>query len=197
MFVCCVLLLFYMSWGIVCVVGVDEVDVDFYVLWGDEMVVICDLVVMFYMVFYDVWELFQFVFMDGNCWFGVLMDVGMVMLYIMVVLSGCDVLVFEFNYDIVMLVVSCYLQLLKVWIGGNYGYLSNDVVVEIFVLFECSCFQYLVVVYLSQQNNLLELVCQVFGGVFGMDGEDVIVVLQDVGFDWLMFGQWGRVVVVV
>lgn len=58
-----------------------------------------------------------------------LIDLGMVMLYVVECFDGCDVLVLECNYDIDMFADGLYLLVFKVCVGGVFGYFVNEVVV--------------------------------------------------------------------
>lgn len=78
-----------------------------------------------------------------------------------------------------------YFVFFKCCIGGDYGYLVNDVSVEILWLFDKSWFKCVIGVYLSQQNNIFELVCVVIESVFGIIFGEIGIVCQEEGFVWL------------
>lgn len=97
---------------------------------------------------------------------------------------GMYVFVFECNYDWEMLVNLVYFWLLKCCIGGDFGYLVNDIVVVIFI---CVCYDVLyivVVVYLFKQNNILLLVVEVIVVLLGVSVGDVLIVDQEEGLFW-------------
>ena len=175
----------YMSWGTARAVGADEADVDLHVLWGDEAVAIGDVSVLPYTVPHDAREPLQYVLSDGAGRLGVLTDVGTSTPHISAVLSGCDALVLECNHDVRMLAASRYPQSLKARIGGNHGHLNNEAAAEILASLDRSRLRHLVAAHLSQQNNSPELARAAMAGVLGTAATEVVVALQDEGFDWL------------
>jgi len=143
---------------------------------------------------HDAREPCQFIARVGDSYLGLLTDLGFVSPLVESEYAVCTALMLEANHDAVMLAQGPYPQSLKQRVGGNWGHLNN-LQAKFFLdglrgdglrddgLFG-SRLQTLVLAHLSETNNSLAKVREVFG-----DSEawisDVRYACQAGGFDWI------------
>lgn len=133
---------------------------------------------------HDAREPAQFVFGDGARRLGVLTDTGSSTSHIESVLSCCDALVLECNYDLEMLNNGSYPVPVKQRISGRFGHLSNDEAAKLLAGLDCRRLQHLIAAHLSQNNNTPELARAALSRVLNCEPEWVRVADQQNGFAW-------------
>ena len=133
---------------------------------------------------HDAREPAQFVFGDGAKRLGVLTDTGSSTSHIESVLSACDALVLECNYDLEMLNNGNYPVPVKQRISGRFGHLSNDEAAKLLAGLDCRRLQYLIAAHLSQNNNTPELARAALSRVLNCEPGWVGVADQQNGFTW-------------
>jgi phosphoribosyl 1,2-cyclic phosphodiesterase len=133
---------------------------------------------------HDAREPCQFVFGDGQHRVGLLTDVGSITPHIEAVLSGCDALLLECNYDAGMLAAGPYPASLKQRVASRYGHLDNEQAAELLRRIDTSRLQHLVGMHLSENNNSPEVARAALGAALGCDRGWVGLADQQLGFDW-------------
>lgn len=133
---------------------------------------------------HDAREPCQFVFGDGAARLGVLTDVGHVTPHIVEVLSGCDALLLECNYDPRLLSTGPYPPALKERVGGRYGHLANDQATELLRSIDRTRLAQVIGMHLSENNNTPELALAALRAGLGASVESVEVACQEQGFGW-------------
>ncbi len=88
---------------------------------------------------------------------GVCTDLGRVDLRILSILSGCDLLLFEANHDVDMLMAGSYPYLLKKRILSGNGHMNNDDCGKALVKLHESGVKNVILGHLSRENNYPEL----------------------------------------
>lgn len=142
------------------------------------------LVVDPYDVPHDAAEPLQFVFGDGQRWFGLLTDVGEPTPRIAAALRRVDALVLECNHDEAMLRAGPYAAFLKTRIAGSRGHLSNAQAATLLRQLDCARLQWVAAAHLSTQNNTKALARDALAAVLGCAPGDVAVADQEEGLDW-------------
>ena len=133
---------------------------------------------------HDAREPAQFIFSSGKYRIGVLTDVGKTTSHIETVLSGCDALVIEFNYDEQMMLKSNYPINLRRRISGPLGHLSNNAAEGILGSIDQNRLQYVVAAHLSQNNNTVALVEKALTRSLKVKSTWAGIADQHKGFDW-------------
>jgi phosphoribosyl 1,2-cyclic phosphodiesterase len=133
---------------------------------------------------HDAREPVQFVFSDGAARLGVLTDIGASTAHVEQVLSGCDALVLECNYDAGMLWAGGYPKWLKERIAGPLGHLDNAQAECLLAALDRSRLRHVVCAHLSQQNNRPELARAALARAMGCEPGWIGLATQDEGFDW-------------
>ena len=131
----------------------DSDGVDIRICRDSESFTIGSLEVQPYTVPHDAREPVQYRFGDGNVRLGVLTDIGHPTAHVAQVLSGCEALVLECNYDPQMLDDGPYPAWLKRRVGGKQGHLSNQQSAELLAVLDRSRLRHLVAAHLSRTNN--------------------------------------------
>jgi phosphoribosyl 1,2-cyclic phosphodiesterase len=142
-----------------------------------------------YPVPHDAREPCQFVFSDGDLRVGLLTDAGSITAHIRQVLSGCDALMLECNYDLDMLRKGPYPEALKARVGGPFGHLDNSDAAALLSELDTSMLQRVLAMHLSETNNTPETVRRVLHSALGEDGP-LDVAGQDSGSDWCDVRRW-------
>lgn len=163
----------------------DWLGIDIHICRDGEPFTVGALQLTPYTVPHDAREPLQFTATDGRRKLGVLTDAGQTTPYLVSVLSGCDALVLEFNYDSQMLDQSVYPAWLKARIAGPLGHLSNAAAAGLLSEIDRSRLRTLVAAHLSRKNNTPEHVREAIGGLVDAEGIDLVVAAQSTGFDWL------------
>jgi phosphoribosyl 1,2-cyclic phosphodiesterase len=148
-----------------------------------------DLQITPYPVPHDAREPCQFVFSDGDVRVGLLTDAGSVTAHIRAVLSGCDALMLECNYDRDMLRNGPYSAALKSRVGGPYGHLDNADAAALLSELDTSRLQHILAMHLSETNNTPEAVRGVLREALGGHGP-IGVAGQESGSDWHEVRRW-------
>jgi phosphoribosyl 1,2-cyclic phosphodiesterase len=143
-----------------------------------------DLDVQPYPVPHDAREPCQFVFSDGHFRVGVLSDAGSVTGHMLGMLSGCDALMIEFNYDVDMLENGPYPPPLRARVGGPQGHLSNRQAADLLRALDRSHLRHLVLTHLSQKNNTPAHALAACVEALGCDPDWPVVADQDAGLAW-------------
>jgi len=143
-----------------------------------------DLEVHPFPVPHDACEPVQFVLGDGVARLGVLTDIGEPTRHVQAMLSGCDGLVLECNYDSALLAAGPYPPQLKSRIAGPLGHLANDAACALLAAIDRSRLKHLIAAHLSQINNRPELARGALCEALGCAPEWIGVAEQETGFDW-------------
>ncbi len=153
-----------------------------------ERFAIGDLEVTPFPVPHDAREPSQFLFSDGDHQLGVLTDTGSITPHIEALLSGCDALMLESNYDADMLTKSDYPASLKARISGQRGHLDNHQAASLLARIDCTRLQHLVAAHLSEQNNSAEIVRETLAVALDCETAWVSIADQDHGLAWRQLG---------
>ncbi|WP_075185914.1 MBL fold metallo-hydrolase [Teredinibacter haidensis] len=111
---------------------------------------------------HDAREPAQFFFTHQRLKFGVLTDLGCITPHVLQAYSHCDGLILEANHDPQMLAVGPYPPSLKRRVGGDWGHLSNAQAYSFLELALLPKLQQLVIGHISEKNNSLAVVQEVF-----------------------------------
>lgn len=79
----------------------------------------------------------------------------------------------ELNYDFNMFMMGLYIYVLKKRVMLSIGYLFNEDVVNFCVEFINEGIEFILLVYLSKENNFFELVYEILKGVLVLN--DIVV----------------------
>lgn len=134
---------------------------------------------------HDAVEPLQFHVTDGKVKFGMLTDTGQITPHIANVLSDCDVLMLECNYDEGMLKSSEYDYWLRNRISSGDGHLSNECVSEFLARTNLSRLKKVIGVHLSRKTNRPELVRQALEKAVNPERTEIVIAGQDDGFEWI------------
>jgi phosphoribosyl 1,2-cyclic phosphodiesterase len=133
---------------------------------------------------HDAREPCQFVFGDGQYRLGLLTDVGSITPHIETVLSGCDALLLECNYDAGMLAAGSYPPSLKRRVASRYGHLDNEQAAGLLRRIDTSRLQHLVGMHLSENNNTPETARAALCAALGCEYHWIALADQEMGFGW-------------
>lgn len=133
---------------------------------------------------HDAREPCQFVFSDGNWRLGVLTDTGSITPHIESVVTGCDALLLECNYDAEMLANGPYPVALKQRVSGRYGHLGNDQAADLLARIDVTRLRHLVGMHLSEINNTPSAARGALSRALGCDEPSIDLADQEQGFDW-------------
>jgi phosphoribosyl 1,2-cyclic phosphodiesterase len=153
-------------------------------LHGELALQIAGIDVLPYTVPHDAREPVQYRFGDGNVRLGVLTDIGHPTAHVAQVLSGCEALVLECNYDPQMLDDGPYPVWLKRRVGGKQGHLSNQQSAELLAVLDRSRLRHLVAAHLSRTNNTPALARGALVEVLGFEPAWLEMASQTDGFGW-------------
>jgi len=151
---------------------------------GTEKLALGDLQVQPFTVPHDAREPVQYLLSDGAARLGVLTDIGASTVHVEQVLSGCEALVLECNYDAAMLAAGAYPKWLKERIAGPFGHLDNAQAERLLGALERSKLKHVIGAHLSQQNNRPELARAALARALGCEEDWIGLATQDDGFDW-------------
>lgn len=133
---------------------------------------------------HDAREPCQFTFLSGGKKLGVVSDLGCITTHVRTVLSDCDALLLECNYDAEMLANGPYPAKLKKRVGSNLGHLSNVQAAELAAVLDRSRLQHLVLTHLSEKNNTPELARGAICEVLQADPDWCVCAHQEQGLSW-------------
>ncbi len=133
---------------------------------------------------HDAREPTQFIFRANGCQLGILTDLGSVTPHVETCYQSCDALVLEANHDTTMLAYGPYPPSLKQRVGGQWGHLNNQQAVSFLSRLDVERLQCLVVAHISEKNNTLALVQDVFADMASTIPQ-VHYACQNDGFDWI------------
>ena len=89
----------------------------------------------------------------GDCWVGVVTDLGRPTTLVSQKLSSLSVAVLEFNHDVEMLLDGPYAWPVKQRIRSSHGHLSNEQAAELLCQSGSGRLEHLVLAHLSEENN--------------------------------------------
>jgi len=133
---------------------------------------------------HDAREPTQFVFRSNNLKLGVMTDTGSITQHIVDVLSDCDALLLECNYDREMLLNGAYPESLKRRVLGDWGHLDNLQAIALLQQLDTDKLQHLVLAHVSEKNNSHDLVLDSVSMAIQRDRAWLQVIDQDDGLAW-------------
>ena len=137
---------------------------------------------------HDAREPCHFVFSDGQYRVGSLSDAGSVTPHMRQVLSGCDALMMEFNYDTQMLADGPYPPALQARVGGPLGHLSNAQAADLLRTVDRSKLKFIVQTHLSEKNNTPAHARRAGVDALGEDPDWLVAAHQIDGLSWRTLG---------
>ena len=151
---------------------------------GRSAFAVGDIQVQPYTVPHDAREPVQYVLSDGASRLGVLTDIGASTAHVETMLSGCDALVLECNYDVDMMWAGDYPKWLKERITGPFGHLSNLQAERLLGALDRSRLKHVVAAHLSQHNNRADLAGAALARAMGCAQDWIGIATQEDGFGW-------------
>jgi len=133
---------------------------------------------------HDAREPAQFVLEAHGQRLGILTDLGNISAHVQESYRDCDAMVLEANHDSMMLSMGPYPASLKDRVGGPWGHLNNQQAYRFLNDQDLSRLQLLVIAHISEKNNDLEKVQEIFSP-FSDQLDNLHYASQDQGFDWL------------
>jgi len=133
---------------------------------------------------HDAREPAQFIFELAQQRLGVLTDLGNITLHVEQQFGNCDALVLEANHDSMMLSMGPYPLSLKERVGGPWGHLNNQQSLRFLQHANLQRLRQLVIAHISEKNNCLEKVQQVFKPLAD-NFDQLVYATQDQGFNWM------------
>jgi len=133
---------------------------------------------------HDAREPTQFVFRSNDLKLGVMTDTGSITQHIVDVLSDCDALLLECNYDRDMLLNGVYPESLKRRVLGDWGHLDNLQAIALLQQLDTDKLQHLVLAHVSEKNNSHDLVLDSVSMAIQRDRAWLQVIDQDDGLPW-------------
>ncbi len=143
-----------------------------------------DIEVQPFPVPHDAREPSHFVFNNGSHRLGLLTDTGKSTPIIERMLSSCDALLLEANYDEDMLENGNYPEWLKRRVGGGLGHLSNVQSAALLKKIDTSRLQHILAMHLSANNNSPDKVLPLFAAALNCDQNWIGIAGQKHGFGW-------------
>ena len=143
-----------------------------------------DIQVHPYTVPHDAREPVQYVLSDGASRLGVLTDIGAPTAHVEAMLSGCDALVLECNYDVDMMWAGDYPKWLKERITGPFGHLANVQSERLLAALDRSRLKHVIAAHLSQHNNRPQLAGEALARALGCARAWIGIATQEDGFGW-------------
>lgn len=144
------------------------VNADFvHIIKAPDKVTIGSLEVISFNKFHDATEPVSFVVADQQTHVGVFTDIGHCCKELIRHFNYCHAAFLESNYCEEMLENGTYPLHLKKRIRGNKGHLSNDQAFDLFRKYRGVQLSHLILSHLSQNNNTMEKVRQLFTGASG------------------------------
>lgn len=154
-----------------------------HLLNGGQEITIGDIHVLPFTVPHDSREPVQFVFHSANKKIGLLTDTGRITSHTLEMLTGCQLLLLEFNHDTGRLANSKYPMSLKQRIGGDLGHLSNYQSLQLLKRLKNQRLQQVIALHLSEENNCPELVARLYEEI--MIGAELQIASQEAGTKWI------------
>jgi len=133
---------------------------------------------------HDAREPTQFVLDADGMTFGVMTDTGSITQHMIDVLSDCDALLLECNYDYDMLVNGPYPESLKRRVLGDWGHLDNQQAIALLKKLNTEKLQHLVLAHVSEKNNSHDLVLDSVSMAIQCDRAWLQVIDQNDGLAW-------------
>ncbi|MCV6627014.1 MAG: MBL fold metallo-hydrolase [Cellvibrionaceae bacterium] len=137
---------------------------------------------------HDAREPAQFILEAAGRRLGVLTDLGNISAHVENHFQACDALLLEANHDSMMLAMGPYPLSLKDRVGGPWGHLNNQQALRFLQQQDLSRLEQLVIAHISEQNNALEKVQEVFKPLAG-EVSNIHYASQEEGFGWLEVPQ--------
>lgn len=133
---------------------------------------------------HDAREPAQFIIELGSKRLGILTDLGNISLHVEQQFGHCDALVLEANHDSMMLAMGPYPLSLKDRVGGPWGHLNNQQALRFLQDSDLDRLQQLVIAHVSEKNNCMEKVKQVFEPMAECV-QELVYANQSEGFAWM------------
>lgn len=133
---------------------------------------------------HDAREPAQFIIELGSKRLGILTDLGNISLHVEQQFGHCDALVLEANHDSMMLAMGPYPLSLKDRVGGPWGHLNNQQALRFLQDSDLERLQQLVIAHVSEKNNSMEKVKQVFDPMAECV-QQLVYANQSEGFGWM------------
>lgn len=133
---------------------------------------------------HDAREPAQFIIELGSKRLGILTDLGNISLHVEQQFGHCDALVLEANHDSMMLAMGPYPLSLKDRVGGPWGHLNNQQALKFLQDSDLERLQQLVIAHVSEKNNSMEKVKQVFDPMAECV-QQLVYANQSEGFGWM------------
>lgn len=133
---------------------------------------------------HDAREPCQFAFSDGQWRLGVLTDTGSITPHIEAVLTGCDALLLECNYDADMLASGPYPPTLKQRVASRYGHLGNEQARDLLERIDVTRLRHVIGMHLSENNNTPGAALACLSRALGCEADWIGLADQEHGFDW-------------
>ena len=142
---------------------------------------------------HDAREPAQFIVEFNQRRLGILTDLGHISQHVEKAYQDCDALLLEANHCTDMLRAGPYPAQLKQRVGGNWGHLNNHQSAAFFQSVDCERLQTLVLGHISQNNNSVARVREVFEPLIASTAKarkaseplQAYYACQDEGFDWI------------
>lgn len=162
---------------------VDAQKARLHTVQPDKAFTIADITIQPVTVPHDAREPCQFVFRSAGKTLGVMTDLGSISPHVASHFQACDSLLLEANHDVDMLWGGSYPPSLKQRVLSDWGHLSNVQAAAFLATFSSSL-NTLVLGHISEKNNSLDIVQQVFSAFEGL-ASTFHLASQESGFDWL------------
>jgi phosphoribosyl 1,2-cyclic phosphodiesterase len=130
--------------------------------YAEQTIHLGSLEVTAFSKFHDAVEPHSFVIAEQEIHIGVFTDIGHACKNVIRYFKKCQAVFLESNYCVEMLAQSSYPAFLKQRILSEYGHLSNDQALDLFIRHRGKQIQHLILSHLSQNNNTTKKVEELF-----------------------------------
>ncbi len=159
---------------------------NYHYIEAEVPVFIGDIEVFPFTVPHDAREPVQFLFSSQQVKVGLLTDTGHVTTHIGEVISQCQLLLLEFNHNLMKLQQSTkYPPSVKQRIAGDFGHLSNDQAMRLLSEMSLDNLRMIVAMHLSEENNCPVEVSECLKSIVNGSQIDFQIAGQEKGFDWI------------
>lgn len=133
---------------------------------------------------HDAREPSQFIFNYNDLTLGVLTDLGCVTAHVLSAYRHCDGLILEANHDPDLLATGPYPPSLKRRVASDWGHLSNAQSREFLNMVQAQKIRQLVIAHVSEKNNDLSLLRDLFNPAQNITGGEIHIASQDQVSPW-------------